>query len=257
MTTPALEKSPSRNAAGGRSMIELPPALAMPGALVISEEESPVAHDRSAHGGAELVLMKSRPRLPRRIGEEVVGIQLVVAQELEYRAVELIGAALDGGIDHRARRVTEFRREGAGLDFEFLHRVHRGRNRDAVASDRASVGHGIVIDSVQRDLVRGEAAAARDEREIRPHAEHGRRVAGEQTQRKGIPSVERQFEDLLVLDHLAQRRCLGLQQRSHFLDFDHLAHLARLQGDTDGGRLVHLKHHLLDRRLLEAGESER
>ena len=40
--------------------MELPPARAMPRALVIGEEESPVVDDRAAGRAAELVLMERR-----------------------------------------------------------------------------------------------------------------------------------------------------------------------------------------------------
>ena len=197
MAVLTLEKSPLRSAARRHVRDRAAGRCGLARALVIGEEEGLVVDDRAAGRAAELVLVERRARQAGRIGEEVVGVEIVVAQKLEDRAVKLIGAALDGGVDHRAGGVAELGGEVVGLDLELLYRVDRGDYRDAVASDGAGVRDGVVVDAIERDFVGGEAPAAGDERQIRSHAEHRRGVAGEQAERKRIPAVQRHVEDLL------------------------------------------------------------
>ncbi len=74
-------------------------ALAVARTLEIQEEESFIAPpidlgdpDRSAQGKAEHVVMKHALGLSKVIRAPVVGVQLVVAEELVDRAVEIVGA---------------------------------------------------------------------------------------------------------------------------------------------------------------------
>ena len=52
-------------------------------ALIIGEEERLVVDDRSAHRASKLVLVERRFRQSGGVGEEVVRVEIVVAQELE------------------------------------------------------------------------------------------------------------------------------------------------------------------------------
>src|SRR5205823_9909306 len=66
-------------------------------ALIIKEEEGTVLSDRSAHGDTELV-----PAHRRNTGrEEVLGVQLVVAQEIISAAMEIVRSRTRHDIDHR------------------------------------------------------------------------------------------------------------------------------------------------------------
>ena len=100
------------------SVMEAATHTRLPGALVVRKEECPIVDDGPANCGAELILMKGLARLARGVLEKIVGIQLVIAQKLEQRPVILVGSAFDRGIDDGARGMSEFRREGAGFDFE-------------------------------------------------------------------------------------------------------------------------------------------
>ena len=75
--------------------------------LHIREEEGLILHHRAANRGPVLVAAQNRSR--RRI--VIAGIQLVVLQELERRAMEGIGAGFRGRLHHRARRLSIFSRE--------------------------------------------------------------------------------------------------------------------------------------------------
>ena len=63
-------------------------------ALVIEEVEQLVLLDRAADAAAELILVILRTRQVVAVGEEVIGIEVVVAQVLEQQAVHLVGSAL-------------------------------------------------------------------------------------------------------------------------------------------------------------------
>src|SRR5581483_837362 len=80
-----------------------------------------ITNDGTAHGSAELILMERRPGLACRIGEKIVRVERVVSQELECGAVNLIRAAFDCGVNHRAGGVAELGRKRAGLYLELLH----------------------------------------------------------------------------------------------------------------------------------------
>src|SRR5262245_6705645 len=64
----------------------------------------------------------------------MLGVELVVAQEFEEGAMEVVGAALHRNCDLRAATETIFGGVGASLDFEFLDRFngrHEIRDVDA------------------------------------------------------------------------------------------------------------------------------
>ncbi len=84
MTRVSSEKSPARIAIDGTVERNVwPSALAM--ALVVGEEERLVLEHRAADGAAELVLLELRLAAAGAVVEEVVGVERVVAVELERR----------------------------------------------------------------------------------------------------------------------------------------------------------------------------
>ena len=77
-----------------------PLRLAYP--FVVAEDEGPVLADRASGSGAELVALVRRFRLVTGIGEEVIRIQLIVAQELVEVAMECVRSRFADGVDHSA-----------------------------------------------------------------------------------------------------------------------------------------------------------
>src|SRR5207247_3141718 len=94
-----------------------------PPALVVHNEEGLALYDRAAQGSPELVLAELGLRPPCPVVEPVVGVQSVVAQELEGAPVELVAARLDLEVDHSAHGASELGREGAGLQLELVEGV--------------------------------------------------------------------------------------------------------------------------------------
>ena len=79
--------------------------------------------DGTAESEAELILLVGRNRTVR-IVEEILGIELFVAQELVRAAVKVVCPRLDGGIDDGAVTASEFGAVGVGLDLKFLDRLY-------------------------------------------------------------------------------------------------------------------------------------
>ncbi len=88
------------------------------GSLIIREPEQLVFPEWTSCCKAELVLPKFRLRLA---GEEVVlGIHLLIAQEVENIAVETVRARLGDGVHHRAAEFSVFRVKAVGDQTKFF-----------------------------------------------------------------------------------------------------------------------------------------
>src|SRR5262245_36750493 len=94
------------------------------GSLIVDKEKRTIPQDATAQRAAKLVLLECRSRKSGGIGKEVVCIQLVVSKEFEQRAVKLVTARLDAGVDHGTGRMAELSRKCARLDLELLHCIH-------------------------------------------------------------------------------------------------------------------------------------
>src|SRR5262249_55213205 len=92
--------------------------------LHAAEEEELVFDDRAAEAEAEVVVAQRRTRHPARVVEEVVGVELVIAQELKGAAVELVIAAAGHDVDRRAGIAPVLRREIGGLDVDLADEVN-------------------------------------------------------------------------------------------------------------------------------------
>ena len=162
----------------------------LPRALIVNEEEQFVLEDRAAQCCAELVLVERWAWQAGQIGEVIVRVEDIVTQEFEDDTMELICAILERGIDDRTGCMAELGWEVVGLYFELLDSVHRRNNCNTGASDVSYVRDRIVIDTVERDVDRGEAAATRDKWKVGLHTEEGRRVTYQQAQRVRITAIQ-------------------------------------------------------------------
>ena len=82
--------------------------------------------DGTTRRDAELIAMERRACGGGAVVEEVVGIQLVVAQKLPRRAVEFVGAGFDRRIDLAAGLASELGRIVRALHAEFVQGVDDG-----------------------------------------------------------------------------------------------------------------------------------
>src|SRR5262245_54840632 len=143
--------------------------------------------------------------------------------------MHIVGAALDGEVHERARRVTGLRIEGAGLYLELRDRV-RGRGKP----DAARVRH--VGRPVDRELVAALCAVGDDAREVAVVGRPGKVQIGRVHDSRGEACehvrgavAERQLGDLFALDRGAADTGARVEQRSF------RGHRHRL-GDASGGQ---------------------
>src|SRR6185436_4415590 len=125
--------------AGPREAGEVPVLL-----IVVREVERAIGLDRPADAQAELLAVLVR--LER--GEEVLGLERIVAQEVEALAVDLVGPRSGDGVDRAAGGAAELGGEVADADLELADR----RLADRVRRARAAAGLGeqrlVVVDAV-------------------------------------------------------------------------------------------------------------
>ena len=207
--------------------------------------------DRSAERATGLILPEFGFGLARGVGEEVIGIQFVVAQEFERAAVELVRARAGGGVDNHPGGVAVLRREVVGLHLELGYRVHGGRIGDAGASNASGVRGGVVVGSVQHDLVGRKPPTASDKGQVRAHPYHRVGIAGQKPKSEGIAPIERQFQNLGGVNHLADGRGAGFQQRRHSGDLHDFPHFSGLECDLNVRVLIHPEIQARDDPFLE------
>ena len=80
------------------------------------------------------VIAQLGDRRAGHIGEEVIGVQRIVAEEFVDRAVEIVRAGLDGHVDGAGGADAEIARRVAGQGLEFVDGVDRGHHGDAAAA---------------------------------------------------------------------------------------------------------------------------
>ena len=213
-------------------------------ALIAAEEEQPVAHDRPAERPAELV-----PRQPVVLSLAVRPyrrkparrIEALVAKELEQVAVEVVGARLRDRVDRRPGSHAVVGRQAARRDAEFLQRV-RERQRHAAAALQVVV-HG-AIEKVRHaeGLTAGHRHTHAAGEVVGRRRSCLHRGAREHDQVGNLASLERQLENPLLLDHLADAGAAHVDERRSRFDGDGLFKAADREHGIDRGRGRHLQH---------------
>src|SRR5437867_4016396 len=226
---------------------ELGPQLAAPEALEVAEEERLVFHDRTAERAAELVHLERVFLLV----EELARVHRGVPQIFERRAVEGIRPALDRGVDDAAGAPPELGRERVGLDLELLDRVDRGADDEGRAVQEVDYVD-VVVDAVEQvvvlpvrpDAVGREVAADHQAQAARGPCtvvascrNHARRDGGELRE---VPSVKGKLCRRLAVDHVAERRRLGLGLGRRTDDLNRLADVTDLEREIDLQAVLHL-----------------
>ena len=188
--------------------------------LVVREGEELVSGERSAQRAAELVLLEPGLGL-RRGGEEVLGLEGIVAVELPRRAVPRVGAGPRHHAHDRARVPSVLRVVGMGEDLELLDRVG-GRAEDEPRVEGVVVGrsvedevvrlvpHAVDVEStghVAEAAGSGVAGGSSQPDGGRDHARDERSELGE------AAAVQGQVDDLLLVDDDAEGGVAGLHER--------------------------------------------
>src|SRR5262249_7303207 len=101
--------------------------LVKPEPFVREEHEHPITLDRATDHATKVVLMFLRFRQPQTLHEVVSGIERIISEVFEDRAMELIASRSRHDRDLAAGHSPEFRRVGRGLYLELLQCVNRDK----------------------------------------------------------------------------------------------------------------------------------
>jgi hypothetical protein len=184
--------------------------------------------DRAAERSANGVVAISRFFATGRVLEEVVRVQLLVAEVVVARSAELLGPALRHDIDDAGRSLAVLGLVVVEKHLHFGDRVHRDRRVEAraaphVAGDavdiRAAVDASYARDRLRRVLLADPVAAAAvvdDPWQRLQQAEH-------------VASACRQLGDLVVVDQRAALGACRLDRRDLGADDDGLVPRAELE----------------------------
>ena len=225
-------------------------------ALVVGEPEGPVLGDRTSHGRSELVLLECLPRVLVAIVLPSVGIRLVVLQELENRAVDIVGARLDRDVHDSASGASVLGVVSVGQDLHLADRFDRGAHDVGGLIDEVD-DVDVVVDAVQQEVVLpvranpvGRESAARSVASAGLRRHDRRNRPGQE----GEPSLaaERQLAGLAVLERSAHLRGLCLQGGRGCQNLDRFSDLADFQDEVRLDSSRGLQNHAVLHGALEA-----
>jgi hypothetical protein len=231
------------------------PAHAEP--FVAHEEKAAIPGERAAQRAAELVLPQRWHRRVLRI-EEVVGVEGVVAVELEQAASKRVGARPGRDVDQRRRLAAELRRVHRLLYLELLDRVDRRIDDEVVEQ---LVGHLRAVEQIY--VVPGSLAADVGklagllQRVAASAARRNHHRVRELRQGEEVAPVERKLDDLAAIDDVADLCGVGLQQRRRGCDGDVLRNAFDGQHEVDVERAADIEHNALVRARREARRRRR
>ena len=209
----------------------------------IERPERLVLDNRAAHNQAVLVALEDPlgcagfTRRPLEVIEVLIGGDLVVAQELEQRAVEVVAAALHRDRGHGAAAKPDFRRVSVGLNLELFDRLDRGNE---VGDVNARI---LRVHAIERnDLVNlalpvgaDRVAGSRDREAARPvgHAAAASELNARNQDRQldDVAAVQRQLDDAFVLYHAADNRILCVEGDRRRRNLDRLGDVTNFQNE--------------------------
>jgi hypothetical protein len=184
-------------------------------------------------------------------------VQLLVAEELEGRAAELVGPRLGDDVDDAGGIAAVLGGVVVGDDAELLHRLGV-RRRVAGAAQAGGVVAAVELKADAADL---RLLGAVDRRQLLGTAERvgvvvARDAAGDRQERVDIAIDERQIQHLVLADAARERRRAGLDERcigDHRYDFLHRPGPERR---VDARVAPDVEHDARLHEVLEAGEGD-
>src|SRR5690242_10635133 len=202
--------------------------------LIGSREEEVILPDGASQGSAKLIKPQLSGfcvdvRIAGGLAEEVVGIELVVAEKLVDAAVEGVGAGLGDDVDDGRSAVAILRGHIQGEFLEFLDDVGVGGGDDAAA--QALVRSPVDQESVE---VRAQAIDHSAVTIFKGNALRVDGAGGQLDQVKDVAAVEREVGDLASPDGGRKARVIGLHLHGASFDGDGLRSLADFELEIDG-----------------------
>ena len=221
-------------------------------AFVVAEDEHLVFDERSAHGGAELILDQRGLLIVDGL-EEAGGVERGVAQVLPDGGVEFVGAAADGGVDDSAAGAAEFGREVVGFEAKLLDGV-RGDLDDLIGEALVRGAVGVVVDAVDDEVILRTAHAVDVEGGVARVGDAAAADAGGEQGEVGVgAAVEREVDDLLGADDGAAGAGVGFQHLGGGVDGNAFGGGADFELEVDALAGVDGDFELLRDRGFEAG----
>ena len=210
--------------------------VSLAAALVVREEEQPVALQRTADRAAENVARELGLRPARAVGRPGRRRQLVVAPVVEPVAANRVGAGLDHHVHDGAGDVAELRRIVVRLDADLFHGVGARLVGDAVV-DRL-----VGVDAVDGEVVRLLELAVHERTAAAAQAVERRRIrlsgaCGEERDRREVSRLRRQLLDLVAFDLGADHRVLRLEDGAGRDDFEAFLDAPHFQLEVHARRL--------------------
>ena len=211
----------------------------LPETGVAAEDECLVMDDRPAKRSAELIAVQRR--LSKRV--PCVRVEVAVAEKLEERTMELIGARAGNHVDNSVSEAAELRAEVAGFNAELVQRVRIG-HRVACVAEAGDVGaavkvvvcgpHGGVRSAIDKRALGREAQCNGILRTLN--------ARGKGQQGISVAVDEGKFTDLLAVDGLADYRVGGVDGGHAALDRNGGSGFADLEFCVDTRKLTYLQH---------------
>ena len=218
----------------------------LPLALIVREKERAVPANGTSDHATELIATELRlDRRGRR--KEIARIQRFVPEELEHAAAKRVAAGFGRQIDDAAVEASELRGRTIGLDLELLDRVD-------VREEGDLSGLGLQDgDAVEQVFVRARPSAV-DARQRRRRCRGQRHSWHQARERHEAPPVERQIDDLPVVDDVAESRRRAAEERRVGRDGDGVGQAAELQLQIEAHGLAGRETDALPGQRPEAGQ---
>ena len=248
---------------GHRRVVQIRPrrnldrsSFVQPHALEVGEEVHFVLHNRPANRAAELVLLRiGLGQVVLRL-KKILRPQILVVEELEGAAMNLVRARLDHGVDDRARGAAELGVELAGEHLKFLRGVERHARLRAVVLTEIIV---VVPRAVHQVAVVARIDAVGGQRVGTPRRQvRGRDDAGKQAGEVGeVARDARNVRQLFRADVAADLLRRDVDDRRLAGHRNRLFERAELELDVDGHLVADGQHDVAADEPLEALELRR
>jgi hypothetical protein len=190
--------------------------LNSPETFIIAEVEGFVLQNRSSDRTSKLVLTQRPFFNSLVVFKPVRRIELVVPEELPDISMDVIGSALDGGIQNRTCGASQLSAELSRLHLELGDRIY-WRENDEVCAVQEVYSVRVIVDSIQKVVVLRRLQAIGGERTgfgISTCICLGRLRAGTKLREEGeVASIKRKVVHCSLRHHLSHRRVVGLQDR--------------------------------------------
>src|SRR5580765_123773 len=218
--------------------------ISLPQAFVVKEEKSLVLLDRPSNCPPKVVPLERRDWVAELVREPVIRVHYGIAEKLVNAAMELIAARARDNVYHRSARKSKFGGEVGLLNFEFLHRIHRGHIGNVLNS--AVLLEVRCACAVDENVSRGVSSAVRIEidtairilRVVQVRLGDSRR---KERKIREVPVHQRKVVHEFSIYNLPCDRVFRLQVDRTCSYLDRLRRRTNLQDEIDGNVLAYVQ----------------